>query len=265
MGSAEQSNFDAAQLASARQFDRQSDHYGKSHILADTSDVAEVLNAISPSARGQALDVATGGGHAALRLAQMGWNVVAGDVSERMLASATRLVIGSGLTMKPVVFAAESMPFADASFDLVVSRVAPHHFSSPALFVGEAARVLRRDGHLLVIDGSVPDADPETEEWLHRVEKWRDPSHGRFLSRPAWEALVKGAGLEIVSSGLHPKRQPDLEWYFTTAGTSPENRARVLEAVRDAPESVRASLSLREDRGTISWTWPILRLFARKP
>ena len=44
-----QSNFDTAQKASAAQFDRQSDLYGKSHILADTSDVAgDALAGLSP-------------------------------------------------------------------------------------------------------------------------------------------------------------------------------------------------------------------------
>jgi ubiquinone/menaquinone biosynthesis C-methylase UbiE len=265
MASGTPAKLDAAQSASAAQFNRQSEHYGISHILADTTDVAESLNFISPSQRGRALDVATGGGHAALRLAKMGWSVVAGDISERMLASAQHLIIRSGLTCKPVAFAAESMPFQDGSFDLVVSRVAAHHFSSPRQFLLEAARVLRPEGHLLLIDGSVPDGDPDTEEWLHKVEQWRDPSHVGFLSRASWEALVKAAGLEILRSSLHPKRQPDLDWYFKTAGTTAENQAKVLGAVRSAPEGVRRALDISEIDGKIGWTWPILRLVARKP
>ena len=54
-------------------------------------------------------------------------------------------------------------PFPDGAFDLVNSRVAPHHFSSPASFVSERVRVLKPGGHLLLLDCSVPDADTETE------------------------------------------------------------------------------------------------------
>jgi ubiquinone/menaquinone biosynthesis C-methylase UbiE len=260
-----QSNFDTIQAASEAQFDRQSARYGKSHILSDTADVAAALAGIAPAAGARALDVATGGGHTALCVARMGWSVTAGDVSARMLEAARRLLGEAGLPLETLRFAAEEIPFADATFDLVTVRVAPHHFSSPEKFVGEAARVLRPGGHFLLIDGCVPDDDPETEAWLHLVEKWRDPSHGRFLSRAAWEALVGASGLAILSSRLHPKKQPDLDWYFETAATSTENRILVLDAIQAAPPHVRAALQLADEDGKIVWWWPMLRLLAAKP
>lgn len=259
-----QSNFDAAQAASAAQFDRQSDRYGKSHILADTADVDEALSGLLPTPGGRALDVATGGGHTALQLARRGWKVTAGDLSPRMLENARALLGEAGFPLEAVLFPAEEIPFADATFEIVTVRVAPHHFSSVRSFVLEAARVLRPGGHLLVIDGSVPDGDPETEEWLHRVEKARDPSHGRFLSRSAWEGLVREAGLSVVASGLHPKKQPDLGWYFETAATPPDNRIRVLDEIQSAPSKVRKALKLADEGGKIVWWWPMLRLLARK-
>lgn len=257
-------SLDGTQSASAAQFNRQSDRYGKSHILADTRDVEEALRNIEAPNRGRALDVATGGGHTALWLASGGWDVTAGDVAVRMLENAQKLCAEAGFRIETRVFPAEEMPFAGGSFDLVTVRVAPHHFSSPSKFVQEAARVLKSGSHFMLIDGSVPDDDPETEEWLHRVEKLRDPSHGRFLSRKAWEDLVRGAGLSIIRSDLHPRKQPDLEWYFDTAATLEPNRKEVLEAVRNASEKVRASLRLGTENGKIIWWWPMLRLLARK-
>ncbi len=259
---------DTAQAASAAQFDRQSDRYGKSHILADTDDVAEALEGISPPGSeeggGRALDVATGGGHTALYLARKGWKVTAGDVSTRMLENAMKLLAEEGLQLKTRVFPAEEIPFESASFELVTVRVAPHHFSSPERFVSEVARVLRPGGHFMLIDGTVLDNDPETEEWLHHVEKWRDPSHGKFLPPSAWEAIITANGLEIISRRIHDKKQPDLEWYFETAATPTENRTLVLEAVRTIPASVRQALRLCEEEGKIVWWWPILSLSARK-
>ncbi len=256
---------DPKQAASAAQFDRQSDRYGRSHILADISDLAAGLRDVAPAPGAAALDVATGGGHTALFLARQGWAVTAGDIAPRMLENARRLVEDAGYRVATRLFPAEAMPFGDASFDLVTARVAPHHFSSPNRFVAEAARVLRPGGHLLVIDGSVPDDDPETDAWLHAVEKWRDPSHGRFLSRAAWETLVRGCGLTVQRSGLQPRKQPDLQWYFETAATPEENQAKVIAAVRLAPARVRTALKLGTEQDRIVWWWPMLTLLAGKP
>lgn len=255
---------DSKQSAAAAQFNRQSDRYGKSHILADTRDVEQGLREVLVPPQGTALDVATGGGHTALWLAGHGWKVTAGDIAPRMLENAKKLCAEAGLGIETRLFPAEEMPFAQGSFDLVTARVAPHHFSSPATFIKEAARVLKPGGFFLLIDGSVPDDDPETEAWLHRVEKWRDPSHGRFLSRKAWEDLAREAGLKPVRSELHSRKQPDLNWYFETAATPHENREKVLESVAQASEHIKASLKLGHEEGKIVWWWPMLTLLARK-
>ena len=255
---------DSAQAASAAQFDRQSDRYGKSHILADTRDVMAALAGVVAPPGGQALDVATGGGHTALCLAKQGWQVTAGDIAPRMLENARRLAEEAGYLIQTRLFPAEELPFPPASVDLVTVRVAPHHFSSPDKFITEVARVLKPGGHFLLIDGSVPDDDAETDAWLHAVEKWRDPSHGRFLSRAAWERLVEAKGLAVLRSQLDPMKQPDLQWYFETAATPAENRSRVLDAVRTASPHVRAAMRLGEEDGRIVWWWPRLSLLARK-
>ena len=73
----------------------------------------------------------------------------------------------------------------------------------------------------------------------HTVEKLRDPSHNRMLTPRVWSKLCEGAGLTVRLVELHPFKQPDLNWYFETAATTPENRTKVLELVANAPESAR--------------------------
>jgi hypothetical protein len=43
--------------------------------------------------------------------------------------------------------------------------------------------------------------------------------------------------LVVTHAQLNPFEQPDLNWYFETAATTPENRRKVLELIANAPIS----------------------------
>jgi len=255
---------DAVQQAAQEQFARQSRNYGRSHILADVSDVVAALEKIALPPRAQVLDVATGAGHTGLHLASLGHAVTCADLAAPMLDRVREAALERGLTVETRQHAAEEFPYAAATFDLVTSRIAPHHFSSPESFIRETARVLRPGGWFLLIDGSVPDDQEEAEEWLHQVEKYRDPSHHRLLTPRAWTQLCTAHGLEVQSAALRPMKQPDLEWYFDTAGTTPENRGKVRDLIANAPASARAEFRLAEEEGKVTWWWPRLTLIARR-
>src|ERR1017187_1502296 len=252
------------QRAAQQQFDRQSDRYGQGHILSDVSDVQDALRRLVWLKPGRALDVATGAGHTGLCLAGAGWQVTLADISTALLERAATTARERGLHVETRQHAAESFPYAKDKFDLVTCRVAAHHFSDPAAFVRETARVLKPDGALLLIDGSIEDVQPVAEEWIHAIEKLRDPSHHRFLTQRNWIRLSEEAGLSVAFCELQPFKQPDLNWYFDTAGTTPENRAKVLELVSHAPPEPRNLFRLGEQDGKIVWWWQRLVLAARK-
>lgn len=256
---------DAIQSAAAAQFDRQSARYGAGHILAQTADLEAALPHLALPERPRVLDVATGGGHCGLFFAARGAQVILGDIAPKMLAAAAALAAERGLVVETREFPAEAIPVADATFDLVTSRVAPHHFSAPDRFVREVARVLKPGGFFLLIDGSIADGQPEAEAWIHQVEKWRDPSHHRFWTPRAWWSWCEASGLAVTHSALQPMKQPDLEWYFRTAATTPENQALVRAAIAGASTAVREFFRLGEEDGKTVWWWQRLTLVARKP
>lgn len=259
------SDLNQIQQAASEQFGRQSHRYGKGHILENVADVQAALTQITLPRHARVLDVATGAGHTGLHLASLGYDVTLADLTEPMLQRAREAAAARGLTVQLCQHPAEAMPHPDANFDLVTCRVAPHHFSAPDKFVSEVARVLTRGGYFLLIDGTVQDDEPEAEAWLHQVEKFRDPSHNRLLTPRTWAKLCSDSGLEVCASEIHLKKQPDLNWYFETAATSPENRRRVLELVATAPASARRLFSLGEEDGKTVWWWPMLTLIAKRP
>lgn len=257
-------SLDAVQQAAQAQFAKQSERYGRGHILENIADVADAIAPLHLQPGLQALDVATGGGHTGLYLAGLGHHVTLADIAEPMLQRAAALAAERGLSVQTRQHTAEEFPYPDASFDLVTCRVAAHHFSSPDAFIRETARVLKPGGHFVLIDGSVEDDQPEAEEWLHSVEKFRDPSHNRFLTPRAWSRLCETHGLRVEKITLTPFKQPDLNWYFETAATSPENREKVLELIAHAPASARTLFRLAEEDGKIVWWWQRLTLTATR-
>lgn len=254
---------DATQRAAQEQFSRQSERYAKGHILEAVEDVAEIISFVSIPAGARVLDVACGAGHTGLYLASLGHHVTCADLSSAMLERTRAAATARGLLVETGQHPAETMPYADRSFDLVTCRVAPHHFSSPAAFVSEVARVLRPGSSFLLIDGTVPEDDEEMGTWLNEVEKLRDPTHVRLLSPREWIALCQRAGLHVEKYWLRGKKQPDLEWYFETAATSPENRRAVRKLIETASAQVRKTYALDQEQGRIIWWWPMLSLIAR--
>ena len=172
----------------------------------------EDLDLIVAWARGArtALDVATGGGHVGRRLRAAGLQVVTADPSPGMRPD--------------VICPAEHLPFADSSFDLVVTRIAPHHFSDIALAVGEMARVARE--RLIVEDTLYESAQVE------EAERLRDPTHVSSYSEHEWRSFLEAAGLEIEQVEVCEKRHPLEEWLART-GTGGQHAARVRDLLAD--------------------------------
>jgi ubiquinone/menaquinone biosynthesis C-methylase UbiE len=171
------------------------------------------------------LDVAAGTGHVARRMAPKVRAVVAIDATEAMLEAGR--IEAKRAALRNVVFMqadAAKLPFLDASFDIVVSRFAVHHFEDPRVQLGEMRRCLRMGGRLAIAD-LVCDPDPEVAEFQNHLERLRDPSHTRMLSLERLADLVGSTDVEFrdVERTLGP-------WLEQTQ-TPPEPRAEIREAL----------------------------------
>jgi ubiquinone/menaquinone biosynthesis C-methylase UbiE len=98
------------------------------------------------------LDAACGTGRYALRLAEAGARVCGVDASEEMLAHARRKATESGIAVDLHHGRLDALPFADESFDLVVSALALCHVPAVGTVMREFARVLRPGGRAVISD-----------------------------------------------------------------------------------------------------------------
>jgi ubiquinone/menaquinone biosynthesis C-methylase UbiE len=114
------------------------------------------LKALSNQRGGRAIDIGCGGGRLAITLSR-GYifeEVVGLDLSEKMLKLAVQRAADSGVRdrVKFKVGNAESIPFPDKSFDLVVSTLSLHHWSRPRVVFDEVERILAPGGKCVLAD-----------------------------------------------------------------------------------------------------------------
>jgi SAM-dependent methyltransferase len=182
------------------------DAYRASPTHASDADLDIVVEMCEPHSGRKILDVASGGGHVTRRLRERGAEVVSLDPSPGMHAD--------------VLAPAEHIPFADGSFDCVVTRIAPHHFAAIGEAMGEMARVTNA---VVVIEDTLYLSEEHEE-----AEKLRDPSHVRSYSEEEWRELIESAGLEVERVEYFEKTHEMDEWLARTDCTG-ETAERVRE------------------------------------
>jgi SAM-dependent methyltransferase len=142
-------------------------------------------------------------------LAKRGARVVGVDPTPAQLATSRRLMEETGIRFELVQAPGESVPLADAAFDLVVSEHGAVTWADPYKWIPEAARLLRPGGRLVFLHTTplahicFPPVGPVTEQLqlsyfgLGRVEWPGEDGVEYQLSHGNWIAVLRGAGFEI--------------------------------------------------------------------
>jgi ubiquinone/menaquinone biosynthesis C-methylase UbiE len=150
--------------------------------------------ALGKAGQGNVLDVACGPGVVTAAIAPGAASVVAFDATEQMLEKARARCAKAGL--RNVQFKrgdAESLPFDEAQFDGLVTRLAVHHFANPQRAFDEMLRVLRPGGTAVIVD-VVSSEDADESNLQNAIEQLRDPSHVRMLPASELDACLARAG-----------------------------------------------------------------------
>jgi SAM-dependent methyltransferase len=158
----------------------------------------------------ETIELGCGTAYVSAWLARRGARPVGIDNSERQLATARRLQAEHGIEFPLIHGNAETLPFADATFDLAISEYGASIWADPRRWVPEAARVLRPGGLLIfLVNGlilmlAMPDEERHAtnellrpQRGLHRLE-WTDDDTVNFhLSHGDWIALLRDTGFEV--------------------------------------------------------------------
>ena len=232
--------------SSREQFDAHAEKYASSTVHRFGASLPVLLELAGPQPYEQALDVATGTGNTAFTVAGRAGQVIGLDVSPAMLAQARARAEEEGvLNVTFLEGAAEQLPFADATFDLLTSRHAPHHFRDLRAFLSGAYRVLKPGGRLVIADQITPQAEDQAavQTWVDTWQQTRDPSHFRQRTVAEWQALAAGAGLTWTPELFVPYRL-DFGWWTRQSGCNPQTVQALREQARQASPAIRQAMGL---------------------
>ena len=139
------------------------------------------------------LDVACGPGIVACAAAAQAKHVTGIDLTPAMIAQARARQESLRLAnLDWHVGDATQLPFADNTFDVVLTRYSFHHMTTPAAALREMQRVCRKGGTVVVIDAT---PSPETQAAYDHMETVRDGSHVSALTLEQLRALGREIGL----------------------------------------------------------------------
>jgi ubiquinone/menaquinone biosynthesis C-methylase UbiE len=246
------------------EFTRQAETFSASAAITDAALTQRFVAALGEAVTGSVLDVACGPGILTAAIAKSAREVVAFDLTPQMLKKAAQRCSEAGLAN--VTFRegnAAELPFADAVFDAVVTRLSVHHFDQPKRVMAEIFRVLRPGGSFVVADVISSEVADEAE-LRNAIEILRDPSHVRMLPASELTSLVEEAGFSVESLTTWDKPREFEEWMgiVNDASRVPPLRA-VVRALARSGASAGMGLSLDGGKIRFFHRWNLIA--ARKP
>ncbi len=159
-----------------------------------TMKLAKALGGMPEKPFADALEIGAGTGYFSLNLMSKGLigNLTATDISPGMLGSLAATAKRLDLKVKTVVTEAETLPFGDGSFDLVLGHAVLHHIPGLDRAFAEFFRVLRPGGRIVFCG--------EPSRYGDRLAAV--PKRAGSLAGPVWRRLVGASPLTHTEEEL---------------------------------------------------------------
>lgn len=187
------------------------------------------VQSILPSSHGKALDIGAGRGISAFALARDGWETTALEPDGSLVVGAgaiRRLAAEKNLKIEVVEQWGETLPFADATFDLVHCRQVLHHARDLGQLCREIGRVLKPGGMLIATREHVISRPEDLAKFQasHPLHKLYGGENAYLLKE--YLDAIRGAGIALREV-LNPF-QSDINLFPETRATKKERIASKL-------------------------------------
>jgi ubiquinone/menaquinone biosynthesis C-methylase UbiE len=243
------------------QFTRQAVPFATAPGIQDEAALRLVVEFSGAGPDDTVLDVACGPGIVVCAFAKVVAHATGLDLTPAMLERARTLQKEKGLTnITWQLGEAIPLPYPDASFSIVTSRFAFHHFLDPLAAIKEMARACRTGGKVVVID-SAPASDKA--DAFNAMELVRDPSHARAMPLEELKDLYRRAGLPKPRVTRY-RLEGELEGLIQRSFPNPGDDETLRRIFRASVEGDTLGIGARRDGDTIRYGYPVAVLVAEK-
>lgn len=216
--------------------------------------LTRVIELVEPKKDDMVLDLASGPSYLAMALAPQVKQVYTTDITHFGIDEGRRAAAEKGLTnIQHFTCDAEALPFKDGQFNLVTSRIAPHHFHDVRRSMHEIARMVPKGGKVAIADTVVP-ADEEIDKFINYLDHLHDPTHIRNYSVREWKVLFADAGLKIKhfeEDVVEDDRGECLREWLGRTGANAQTIRTATGVLVAAKGKIKDALSLRSERGEL--------------
>jgi len=241
------------------QFTRQAVPFATAPGIQDETALRLVVEFSGAGPDDTMLDVACGPGIVVCAFAKVVKHATGLDLTPAMLDRARTLQQEKGLAnIAWQLGEAMPLPHPDASFSIVTSRFAFHHFLDPLAAIKEMARVCRPGGKVVVVDSAPA---PDTADAFNAMELVRDPSHARAMPLEELKDLYRRAGLpEPRTTGY--RLEGELEGLIKRSFPNPGDDETLRRIFRASLDGDTLGIGARRDGDTIRYGYPVAVLVA---
>ena len=243
------------------QFTKQAGPFSTAPGITDEEALRLLVDATGAGPGDTVLDVACGPGLVVCAFAAVVRHATGIDLVPAMVERARALQAEWGLTnVTWQVGDVLPLPFPDASFSIVVSRFAFHHFEHPRAALAEMRRITRPGGRVALVDVA---PEPAKAEAFNRMEKLRDPSHARALTLAAMERLFRDTGLPAPRTTFYALKS-ELEGLLARSFPGPGDAERIREMFIASLADDGLGLGTHRRGEEIRFAYPVAILVAER-